>query len=644
MRYLIAGLVTRSLLVVFILFGVVACGGNYKIEDPVKDSIHASPPLEYIISYKEAPEELPQIILNGHAVTEYFDQGESTATALGTDLEEYLVDGKNRLQVDPPLGPKTTFIYDTKGPEVVILEAGNNMVTGIAIDDVAIESLYLDNIPVEMDENGGFTTSYSPSDIYSFTAEDELGHSSLIQFRDTETLVGNAVKARVNQSGLNFVAAETKRLINNLDFNALVAGTEIYSDVRNGPLGTKRGREGHLTHLNMRIDELALDPTSNGIKLTGKLKNVYVQFRLVSYLGILPDIVMKPAAIAPIAYLNGVVDLETENGEPKVVIKELKLDLGLLRFTGALGVFDSILQNLISNTVTLLDRRITNRVREPIGDAVNSAIEDLIPSNYAFNVNGVDMDAVFSLNHLNVTDNSIDLAVSGGLEALSPSPLIPDQLGSRYFSDDMSSAIPNIGDLGVAINANVINQGLVSAFKAGITHLTIKNNNVQLNLPRDDTGSEGDTRVLIDPVTAPYVSLSESGGESKLELKVHGLQIQSQKLQAEGWQNNFDAQLSAAVMIGVSVAADNTLSVSIDSNPKLHFHRITVGKGADLNAEFAEGLIADLMPTVLKLFSDTLQGIKVPALGGYVFTVEDIQALGDSDAYLGISGSMSRVQ
>lgn len=31
-------------------------------------------------------------------------------------------------------------------------------------------------------------------------------------------------------------------------------------------------------------------------------------------------------------------------------------------------------------------------------------------------------------------------------------------------------------------------------------------------------------------------------------------------------------------------------------------------------------------------------------MAGYVFTVDEIQALGDDDAYLGISGSMSRAQ
>lgn len=640
MRYLL----TRSTVLVFIIFGVAACGGNYKIEDPIKNSIHSVPPAEYVISYKKSPEELPQIILNGHGVTEYFTQGQNAATAQGTDLAEYLVDGKNRFQIDPPLGPKSTFIYDTKGPEVVILEASNNTVKGLAIDDVAIDSLYMDNVAIELDENGGFTTSYSPSEIYSFAAEDELGHSSLIQFRNTDTLVDNAVKARVNQGGLNFVAAETKSLVNNLDFNALVAGTEIYSDVRNGPLGTKRGREGHLTNLNMKIDKLELVPTNNGIRLTGTIKNVYVKFRLVSYLGILPDIVMKPAAIAPLAFLNGLVDLETENGKPKVVIKELKLDLALLRFTGALGVFDAILQNLISNTVTLLDRRITNKVREPISNAINNAVGDLIPSNYAFDVNGVGMNVVFDLSHLSVSNSSIDLAVSGGLNALSPSVLIPDQLGSRYFPDDMSSGLPNVGDLGVAINTNVINQGLASAFKAGITHLNIQDGNVNLNLPRDDSGAEGDTRVLIDPVTAPYVSLSDSAGEPLLELTIRGLQVQSQKLKPEGWQNNFNAQLSAAVKVGVSVAEDNTLDVSIDSNPKINFHSITVGQGTDLNEEFAEGIITDLMPTVMNVFSDTLKGLKIPALGGYVFTVDGIQALGENDAYLGISGSMSKAQ
>ncbi len=637
-------IISRTLLLAILSLAITACGGNYNIAEPAADSVHADPPESFVIGFREEPEELPAIMLNGNPVAEFFSKGADSATASGADLNDFLVEGENRFHVDPPLGPRISFIYDTQGPEVVILEAENNLVTGMAIDDVGIEHLYVNNLPIELDENGHFSVNVLPADMYRFAGQDELGHSSEIYFRSTSLQVDNAIRARVNQSGLNFVAAELKTFIQGMDFNPHIAGTKVYSDVRTGPLGTKRGREGEITNLSFNLKSLSLDPTNEGLRLRGEITDLYVRFRLVSYLGILPDIVIKPQAYAFSADIDGLVELgKDDSGKPTVNIKSIDLDLGLLRFLGALGVFDNIINNLISNTINLLDQRIGNALKSPLNNAVSNAIDDFVPDSYAFNVNNAELEANFRLGDLGTNNNAITLGVIGGLTAPTPNPLIPNQLGARFVEDPINGALPGGGDLGVAINSNMINHALAAAFQSGITHLSIINSNVSVNLPRDDNaGEDGTNRILIDPMTAPYVEVSKQDGSPNIRLVVHGLQVQSQTRNGDSWKNDFLVNLSASVELGVTVGNNNTLDIAIDANPLINFHSIQLGETAGINEEFAEGVVADIVPQVLNRFSDALTGIKIPALQGYLFTVDSINTLGDKDNFVGFTGSMSK--
>jgi len=633
----------RYIILVASLAFLAACEGNYKIEDPAKDAVFSTPPTELIFSYRDAPEALPAVTLNGHDVSEFFSKGDTQAVALGDDLLPFIVEGTNRFQVDPPVGPKSRFIYDTKGPEVVIVETTGSTVSGFTIDSVATTSLSLNGQPVELNEDGSFATDFAPTNILEFSAEDALGHTSSVQFRDDSLLIDSAVQARINQSGLDFAAAEAKQIINGLDFNALVAGTEVYSDVRNGPLGTRRGREGRITGMALDVHSLSFDPTSQGLRIRGQFRNIAVRFRLVSYLGILPDIVLKPTAFAPIANLDGLIALDVENGKPKLDIRDFSVDLAFLRFTGALGVFDAILNNVISNTITLLDRRITGRLKGPIGNAVNDALEDLIPSSYAFDVNGVGVDVFFDLDSLSTSNDAILVGVTGGLEAQDASALIPNQFGPRYLPGAVSGPLPNIGDLGVALNVNVINHALAKAFESGITHLTIQDGDIQLNLPRNDAlGSNGDTRVLINPVTAPFVNLSEVNGNPNMALSVIGLDVNVQTKNNDVWEPTFSTQVSANVALGVAIGDDNNLNVAVNSAPAITFHNISIGENITLDEVFIEGTVADLMPQVLAIFSDVLQGIRIPALAGYTITLDDIDTLGANNSHLSLSGSLGR--
>lgn len=630
--------------VVIALVGCLsACDGiTYKIISPPDDSIHDTLPESIIISYTLKPESPPEMTLNGVVVTDHFILGETEASAKATDLKTYIVNGENILRVNPPYGPHSTFIYDPMGPEIIILEAdhGNRTkIKGVAVDDAGTGSLQVNGVAVAVNSDGSFTADVPAADVYDFKAEDFLGHKTSVQYRDYSLPYDRSLRARLNQSGMDFIAEELIPVVNGLDFNELVGGMTLYSAVKKGPLGNKWGPEGFLTNVSMHLDSIQLDPTKGGLRLRGVIKDVKLRLRLVMHDGFLPAIVIKPTANAASVVFNGNVNLSVGGHAPQIAISSLDIDVNHITFDGALGVFNPIMSPIVTAIVGLFEGRIANAIKNPLNKAIPELLDGLIPSSYDWQVSGSKMRMTFFLEELFTTDQSLILGLSGGVEAVSPNPLVAEPLGPRYTSDSLPNPVASQGDFSLAVNTNVINQALVAAYYSGITHMMILDDEIELNLPRDDTpGDDGTSRILIDPISPPCVQ----GNGSGTRLSAHGLRITHQMIKEGQWATQFSTQVSVVADIKISADSDSTLSIKFVSAPSVKVTNTEIGKGISISDSFINEMVNSVMPNVMQEISKSLSGIKIPEVEGYTFKPESFHGLGANKGHVGMAGTLKK--
>lgn len=622
----------RLSFLIFISLGMVACGGDYTIESPIEGSIHEIPP-DITVGYEEAPDTLPKMVLNGNDVTDLFTSNPTQAIGIGSDLEEFLLEGNNRFQVSPPSGPLVNFIYDTKGPKIVVTEAirqGSITIHGVAVDAAGAESVTVNGFDADVDDQGNFTVEVSAADTYTFAATDILNHSSTSVFGDYQLLNEDLIKARIKEDGLNFIADELVEVVNNLDLNALVAGTELYKS------GIFRGE---LTSLSMQADSFALDPTNNGITLSGVFTDVRAKLRLVQIF------VVKPTARVERVVLDGnVVVGVNNNNELEAVIESLNVDAQGISFEGALGGLDRFLGGIISGLVGLFENQIGNAVKGAVNNTLEDKLADLIPTSYDLAVSCRELGVEFQLKDVITTNDSLLIELSGGILPNTISQAVPQPLGPRYVFEALPAPNFNAGDMSFAVNVNAINQALVSVYAVGLTHLMLLNGDTYINVPRDNSlGGEGDSRILIDNLTPPQITISEVSGDAETVIDLPRLKITSEVNNGGTWEETFRVILSAKVAASLAIASDNTLSATISDNPTITIEDTIVAGDGTIGKNIINGVIQDSIPSVMANISKSIDGIEIPSIAGFSITTEAIEAIGQNHRHLGISGTLNKI-
>ena len=82
----------RNSAIALLSIGLIACGGDYKISEPTKDSVHTAPPSNFTVTYKKQPSELPKMTLNGFDVQSHFVAGETSAIGDGANFQDYFIE------------------------------------------------------------------------------------------------------------------------------------------------------------------------------------------------------------------------------------------------------------------------------------------------------------------------------------------------------------------------------------------------------------------------------------------------------------------------------------------------------------------------------------------------------------------------
>ena len=167
----------------------------------------------------------------------------------------------------------------------------------------------MNGTPTDVNDDGSFTADVGTTDIYTFNVQDTLQHESSTQYRNYRLPYANAIRGRVNQSGLDFIADELTSTINDMDLNKAIGVYEFFSNVTIDANGKKRGVEALIENLSLNVNAFSLDPTNHGIFLDGGFDTVFITINLTMHNGSLPKIQIKPMISIKTIYISSIIKI-----------------------------------------------------------------------------------------------------------------------------------------------------------------------------------------------------------------------------------------------------------------------------------------------------------------------------------------------
>ena len=643
-------LVQRSLLVLLIL-GLAACK-KYTIEAPLVDSVHENVP-QVRVTYASQPNNLPPMHLNGFDVRSLFEAGPNAAVASGIGLEPYLKEGYNIFQVEPPLGPQVKFIYDTQGPEIMVMgavENGDNTLTinGFAVDEMGVSSGSLNSEVIHFNQDKSFTITVPvPADgVYSYQTEDTLGHTNSVHYAALGNTYNPAVTVNITQQGLDTAVWGVVNALNGADLNQLLGGTALYNATWTGLFGETYGADGFVKDISLSVDSLGLDlQAGNRITLAGDINHLHIALALRMHNGLLPPTVINVGASVSLKMAAN-VGVSVQDQAPVVTINDIQYEIGPIVLDGLPPLFNDMVSVISSGIANLIEGPVSKILEGVLNLAIPQLISGLVTESLVIDIadhtqTHFKMAMALGIENLTTTDGALQAAVSGSLVPVNPSAAIPQPLAGTLFTfDDLPLAELNDKDLAISLNSNLINQVLASAHAVGLTHLSMigggeGNYAIQLGLPRDENfgPAEATHRILVNMAAPASLKVRPVEGRAEPTFKVYGLEIhgQSRKKGSTQFTNDIAVRVSAEVSLVLNLGTDNKLAVNFRQAPKITLEGVKVGNapwtGAVVNAA-ADRLISTTVGMVLKELVSPIEHIKLPSFICMSFQDVDVMAVG----------------
>lgn len=646
---------TVNLFLCLLCLGLTACKSNYTIESPTKNSVHETPPT-FVVNYPSQPETLPKMTLNGFQVQSFFVAGETSATGDGNEFANHFLEGYNTFHVDPPAGPSVKFIYDAKGPQVVVVGSeiidGNAIIDGLAVDEVGVVSSSVNGTAITLAADGSFTVSVPESDVYTYVSEDGLGHVSTTLYAAMGTHWDPALTARVTQAGLDAAMLEIVHAINEMDINGMLAGTEIYNATTNGLLGETYGPAGFIRSIDLEADSVSLDlENGNNANFQATINEVYAAITLRSYNGFLPPLDIEIGATISDIVVSGNVALGATDGVPDVVLSNFSFDFGAVDLDGVGDLGDAIITGITDGMMLLLGNQISGAIQLVVNIALPTVLEEVLQQDYIIRIRDSvadhDMSVAPSISAITTTDEALFAALGLSIVPATPDLDVPQMHAGVLYTDD---ALPDAelapdANIAVTISTNLINQTLASAHSVGLTHMNLTGFYSQFGLPRDDSlgGEEQNNRLLINNLTAPTVQVAEVADAASITMKVYGLELLSESKKEGVYSNDVGVRVDASIPLSIGVDSDNTLAVGFAATPEVIITGVKLGAADWITSginELGTEIINDSFTQVAEVLVQPIANIKVPAFACTLFTPIAIEAVGGENSHLSFNGSL----
>lgn len=650
----------RQALLVLLMFGLIGCKSTYEIAEPTKDSVHTSSTSVFKITYQDQPDALPSMILNGHQIEGHFTAAATEATANGNDFADFFVEGHNTFQVEPPTGPSVSFIYDTKGPAIIVLNAEKNgnfvTINGLAEDVMGVTSASVNGTPIAFNDDQTFSVDTPEEDIYTYQAEDTIGHSSTTRYSALGKEYDPTMTVRVTEGALDVAMVEISRALIGLDLNALIAGAMLYDDTWIGPLGETYGADGFVRTVDILGSEFGMEFTDGGnATIDGSVTNTRIEITLRLHNGFLPPTLIEIGAhVGPLDF-TGNISLDVEDQAPTIALSDFDITIGAVAFDNTDVVTEAILSAITSGIANLYTGTIATSVENELNTAIPGMLAGVIQDSYMIRINdGVndhDLAIALKLSEITTANSSLYASLAGGVIPSTSNPAIPQPLaGVLYTEDPLPESTLGEGQFAVSLNANMLNQTLASAHSVGLTQMNIVGEQVQFGIPRaNDFGPEGTTqRILVNTIAPAAIQIHDIEGTAVATLSIYGLEIvsESKKEGSDEFSNDISVRVNAKVPVTLNISDENTLGILFPSTPEADINGIRIGNGdwlSDSVNALAEQLVDQALANVFQQIAKPISLIELPSFACMALEVHDITAVGEEKSHLNVAGSLTKV-
>ncbi|CBL44382.1 hypothetical protein HDN1F_07990 [gamma proteobacterium HdN1] len=650
----------KQCLFVLLALGLAACK-QYTIVDPTANALFTTPPPQYTVSYGAKPATAPKMTLNGYEVQKFFVLGDKQAIAQGADLATFLKEGYNIFQVSPPLGPQVKFIYDTKGPDIVVLGStinGSNItINGIAVDEKGVASGTVNGQAISFDNDGAFQVTIPKANVYTYQTKDTIDHTNTVHYADLNQQYNPAVSVEITQRGLDFATKQIVNALNGADLNPMIAGTMLYDSTWKGLFGETYGADGFVRQVELSAERFDLDlQNGSAASFDGRLTNVHIALTLRLHNGLLPPTIINVGATVGPLDIGGDLALGVQDDAPTVSISNLSYQIGNIAIDNFnVPGLNEIISGVVSGIANLMEGPISNLLEGIISDEVPKLIKQLVQDSYTLRIQdhvgrNFDMAAAIRIKSLSTTTNTLTVSTSGSVLPINPDTanIAQPYAGTLFTFDTMPAASVGSEDFAASINSNMINQVLASAHAVGLTQMNIVGDEFQLGLPRDDMFGQGNMRILVNMAAPARIQISEVDGKASPLLSVYGLEIhgQSKKNGSSTYTNDVAVRVNAEVGLTLGLGDANSLGVALRNSPQFKITGVKLGNGAwsgpVVNAA-ANSLITSSLGGVMLTIAKPIEKIKLPAFACMAFSSINITAVGAEKGHLNLAGTLSKV-
>jgi len=629
---------------------------SYTIIAPTANATVTDVPASFVIGYNAKPTS-SDVRLNGVAVKRFFTFGDTQATAAGSDLSGYLLQGKNTFSVDAKTGgPTITFTFDTAGPKVVVMSVTTTepkQVKGLASDISGVTSLTVNGSSVPVGADGFFTAYVSTAGQYNFTATDGLGHTSTTQIVPEGKKFNPIIKARIHESVVQTIVPAVTEGIKNADLMPLINPLNpILNTTWKGLVGETYGLFAKIDQASLGsvvMNSFTISPTTDGaLSINIDINDIAAHMDLKILNGLLPALPIKGWFYADQAHFDGTVKVTAQNG--KMQVKIPKVNLGLtgiqLDISGIPSFVEYLINPLIQGVVDAITKVLSAVIPTVIETVLGDELTDMvITTTLTIDATPAAGDEIkmaldTGVQAISTIDHNLIVTLNGGVYALSADEGVAPMLGSEYDSGAVPDPKLDEGNIGVVISDNLINQALSVAYKVGLMRFWILDGHLYFGVTPDDTiGAVGKTRIRLVPTNPALFKIS--GNDTIVStLELNAFDIYLDKKTASGWVPQFQLNMDTAISIELGVDGSNRLTIGMVGTPKFYVNFVENYTALPLDEAALTKTINAILPFIVPAMGNAVSTIEVPSFGKIQVRPERLSAVGPNHQHMSISGSI----
>lgn len=637
-------LLTLVLLAIFAAGCVPQGGGSVSIQEPKAGQVYDTPPT-LAISYQNVP---AAIQLNSADVKSLFTLGDTSGTANSAEFASFLREGANKLQINPPFGPRVSFIYDSQGPTVIIksVEGSQPMrVKGELVDPSGPDTLVVNGVAATVNADSEFEVLVNETSKYNFVAKDKGGKTTTTTYAAPGQEFNRIITANVSQKALDDLAKDIKPLIQNVNTAPMLP--KVNAELRKAlPFTTTVITGIQIDDLKWGGIDLGLDLKPNSqqgrIGFDARLTNIEVDLTVTPKFLFIPLIPVPAKATLTYANATGDAMVYGENGRLAVNIDDLVLNPS--------GVKVSMITNYNSIILSAIADALLPALKGVISTFVDGIIEGVLDGELAemgdevvLDIGGRQLGIKPLFQSFSSTDDNLHVVLGGGMKAKTTDPGVPKVLGSLYRDDPLSDA-QNANFIYANVSSNLVNQAFMSAFQTGLTHFTLINSKELLvgTQNRGEDRPTGTNRIIITPNSPAFFAIDEVKGAPSVTFGLDGMQLAVQNKGGSGYGDLFTTEVDLTAKVVLGVNDDDTLRISFAGAPDVSLRNTRILNALTVNEQFIDRIIDLVMPIILPKIAEATRSIEIPRFAGYIIKVDDFAAVGDKKSHLGVGLTLAK--